>query len=221
MKMRISQLTLAAVVLCAVATVTVGDALQQKLTVKRADPSPQDLVHLEVNAKFEQRLAAIILPKVELAGASFEEAARLLTTLSSSQVSPSNAGVHVLATGLGGAKTQSVTIQLRQVSLLLAVKLIAPLGGGKYVLQPESNAVLLVSQGYGFPERVYPLPSELMPGGRWAVHDGEDIKGWFQDRGASFPQGSSVVYESTSKQIRVKTSVEAHAMLAHLLSTMR
>ncbi len=107
--------------------------LAEELVARLVNPPPRPLAGIPASAKPLEAAKSIILPKLELNGATTEEAAELLST-SSREADPAKKGVKIqVKPGAAG----SVTLSLQKIPVIEALSYVAELAGCKVTLEGD------------------------------------------------------------------------------------
>ncbi len=150
-------------------------------------------------------------------------------------------GMPEAAPATGGAGVRTITLNLRRISLLDAIKYITEVAGLKF--RVEDNAVIITPAGVVSGRvitRLYPVqPSILdvivekeaettgartgefveMGGGRTTIKRG-DVKDFFERTGVPFPAGTSITYNQTISQLIVANTPENLEIFERILAQM-
>lgn len=156
------------------------------------------------------KLERIILPKVQFQGASLEESMRALDRMAT-ESDPEKKGVRMVVQAGSTPSTAQISLDLKDVPLIEALRYVTELAGYKYVIKTDQILVGPLSdvgaeqytQRYKLPLRHYlemqskatGHKSELPPKGLVSVVD------LLKTQGISFPDGANAAYDAEAEAL--------------------
>lgn len=142
-----------------------------------------------------EKMERIIIPTVQFQGASIEEAIEFLRIkgkdLDTIERDPAKRGMNLILKQGQAPSTAQITLELKDVPMIEALRYITELAGMKYKVEPYAVVVLPVSdvatEQY---TRSFKVPPDLLS--RVREMPERDAKELLQANGISFPEGASV-----------------------------
>ena len=227
--------------------------------IKRPEPeiTSTRLENTGLNKAILQKMSEIKFPEINFREASLVDVVTYLSE-QSRKLDPKGDGVNIVlgpgvsggaeatpapaagadAPSVGGTGGRSITLQLRNIPMIDALKLIVPLAGLKY--RVDSYAVVLLptdapdeemtTETYGVSPDAFTKyavtaeaggggGAEKMGGGASVTQVTIDLKALFKDAGVDFPPGASITFnQKTSKIIIRNTPKNIEAFLKVLPS---
>jgi general secretion pathway protein D len=227
--------------------------------IKRPEPeiTSTRLENTGLNKAILQKMSEIKFPEINFREASLVDVVTYLSE-QSRKLDPKGDGVNIVlgpgvsggaeatpapaagadAPSVGGTGGRSITLQLRNIPMIDALKLIVPLAGLKY--RVDSYAVVLLptdapdeemtTETYGVSPDAFTKyavtaeaggggGAEKMGGGASVTQVAIDLKALFKDAGVDFPPGASITFnQKTSKIIIRNTPKNIEAFLKVLPS---
>ena len=183
--------------------------------IQRFKPAAQGSVtnrtppaHISQREQIERKTKAIIIPEIDFHEANIRDIVQFLSQASSQYDTSADdrKGVQIVL-NLPQDTSSRVTMHVRRVSVLEALKLATDLAGVKYRF--EGSVVCIVPKGYMGPvlARTYDLmPTALSMLLRDSI-DGADeqkVKAFFMNRGVPFPEGTSVKIWANKIMVRIE-----------------
>ncbi|NQU11382.1 hypothetical protein HQ590_11360 [bacterium] len=168
-----------------------------------------------------ERLNRIVFPEINVRDAPITDIVGYLSE-ESRRVSPDGTGVNIilnLGESSGGRK---VTVSLKQIPYLDALKLITAAANLKFRIEPTAVVILprdapegeLITRSYPIEagvmlQQIPPPPAQIGSGelsGFGGGGSSDHAKQFFADAGVSFPEGSSVVYNERTGRLIVRNT---------------
>ncbi len=166
----------------------------------------------------QNKLASIIIPKLDLRDATVSEVIDYLR-VRSAQLDPAKEGVNlVLDLPLSAPAADPITVSRQNISLGDALKYVADVGNLKLVI--ESMAVKIVPPDYGrdiFFTRIWLVTPEMASAFGFKEQAPGKIKYVLAAKGVAFPPGTSVSYVEKSNRLIMTNNVENLDLLNSLL----
>ncbi|MCX6997857.1 MAG: hypothetical protein NTV49_12415 [Kiritimatiellaeota bacterium] len=208
-------------------------------------------------ARTREKLKSLIIPSLNFQGANIADVLATLSTESAAQDTEDHTGVNIVLklgpsaqegeaapVAPGGAPppaVNAITLNLRKVSLLDAIKYITELAGLSYRI--DRNVVVILPRGYmgNLMTRMYPIsPSAIssmaekaaaapaaggaaggvtvLGAAQPAAENRTDVRQFFIQAGVPFPEGTSVTYNQAISKLIVANTPENIEKVENLLS---
>lgn len=144
-----------------------------------------------------QKARRIILPRVEIQGASITDAVELLRA-KSLEFDPAKQGINIILRN-EPPSTAEITLSLRDVPLNEALRYVNELAGMQVVWVDDSAFLRPVGEPEGMEmfTRVFAVPANLTSGET-------DAKKWLAVQSIAFPEGAEASFDRTTSKLTVK-----------------
>jgi general secretion pathway protein D len=213
----------------------VNEAWEQKPPVRGLAIDPVITGGTEPTVYLTRKMQELIFPQVQFSGASIEEAVEFLRVKSRdidvAETDPAKKGVNIILKAGETPVTASISLDLKDVPMVEALRYVTELAGMKYKVEPFAVLIVPVSdisdQQY---TRIYKVPPDFLSmGGSDAAAapaasadpfaanagGGAAASGLIQRKsaldilkaqGIPFPEGASAVFNQVTSQLIVKNS---------------
>jgi len=195
-----------------------GDMLGLGAATTRSErpAAPEPSMHA-----LKDKLNSIILPEISFREGNVADVVRYLSA-ESRRLDPTGEGVHiVLQTGATttapsapSSHMLTVSLSLRNIPIIEAVKYITAAAGLKYRIQ--SNAIVILPKDAVVTgellTRSYPVKREMLANAKG------DVKEYFRNAGVPFPEGATIAYNEHTDLLLVRNTLENLEVLEGVLT---
>lgn len=211
----------------------VNEAWEHKPPVRGLVVDPMQTTSQEPTVYLTRKMQEIVFPSVQFAGASIEEAVEFLRVKSADldlvETDPSKKGVNIILKAGDAPVTASISLDLKDVPMVEALRYVTELAGMKYKVEPY--AVLIVPGSETTVEqftRIYKVGPDFLSLGGSGGGDAaaaptnpfdtgastststlgtrQTAMQILQGQGIAFPDGASAVFNRVSSQLIVKNT---------------
>ena len=219
----------------------VNEGWESKVPAAVLESNPQKIYGTtqDGTSYYTVKMAKIVFPQVQFSGASIEEAIEFLRIkskdLDTFTTDPTKRGVNLILKQGAAASTATITLDLRDVPMVEALKYITELAGMKYKIEPFAVVVVPISDvgteqytrtfkvppdflssagsdaGGGAPAGAAPAPDPFAAAGKTAapassIGTRATAKDILTNNGIAFPEGASAVFIPATSQLIVKNT---------------
>jgi len=215
----------------------VNEAWEYKPPVRGLVIDPLETGGIEPTVYLTRKMQEIVFPQVQFAGASIDEAVEFLRVksrdLDVNEPDPSKKGVNIILKAGDAPVTASISLDLKDVPMVEALRYVTELAGMKYKVEPFAVLIVPVSETTAEQyTRIYKVPPDFLSlggsGGAGAAAPAASNDPFAQGGGATptasgliarqsaldilksqgiaFPEGASAVFNPVTSQLIVKNT---------------
>ncbi|HEY1083786.1 MAG TPA: Amuc_1098 family type IV pilus outer membrane protein, partial [Prosthecobacter sp.] len=215
----------------------VNEAWEQKPAVRNLVIDPTETGGKEPTVYLTRKMQEIVFPQVQFAGASIEEAVEFLRVksrdLDVNEPDPARKGVNIILKAGETPVTASISLDLKDVPMVEALRYVTELAGMKYKVEPFAVLIVPISETTAEQySRVYRVPPDFLSlnggggapaaapaagadpfasgggaaGGSSSLMARQTALDILKAQGIAFPEGASAVFNPVSSQLIVKNT---------------
>ncbi len=216
----------------------VSEAWEQKPAIRGLVIENQGLNSAQPTVYLTRKMQEIIFPQVQFAGASIEEAVEFLRVksrdLDVNETDPSKKGVNIILKAGDNPVSASISLDLKDVPMVEALRYVTELAGMKYKVEPFAVLIVPVSETTAEQyTRIYKVPPDFesmgsggnapaaaaAPADPFAAGGGaggaaggsaliarQSALDILKGQGIPFPEGATAVFNKVTSQLIVKNT---------------
>lgn len=215
----------------------VNEAWEHKPPVRGLVISDQQTGGIEPTVYLTRKMQEIVFPQVEFAGATIEEAVEFLRVksrdLDTKETDPAKKGVNIILKAGDAPVSASISLSLKDVPMVEALRYVTELAGMKYKVEPFAVLIVPVSETTAEQyTRIYKVPPDFLSmgggsapaaapaaaadpfaaggaaagGGASGLIQRQSALDILKAQGIPFPEGASAVFSAVNSQLIVKNT---------------
>ena len=155
---------------------------------------------------YEEKMSKIILPELKFEGVSLRSAIDYLRVVSKNldnfEPNPVRKGVDLVLKQGAAPSTAQITLDLKEVPMLEALRYVTELAGMKYKIEPYAVVIVPITETATEQHtRKFKVPPDVLTGANQS-----SPKDWLEAKGISFPAGSSAVFNVPTSLLVVRNT---------------